>query len=58
VQDVAFLGDHLRIETRILDEHVWTVRVAPDHDEVAELESGSPVRLSWRPEDARLLSLR
>jgi len=58
VQDVAFLGDHLRVETLILDQHVWTVRVAPDYHEIAALEPGRRVRLSWLPEDARLLSER
>jgi putative spermidine/putrescine transport system ATP-binding protein len=56
VSDAAFLGDHLRVECKVLDEHVWTLRLDPAQAPTQLPHPGNHCCLEWATTDTRLLA--
>ncbi len=57
VTDIAFLGDHVRVEVSVFDAATtWTVRTSP-RGRSSQLKPGSKARLSWLRANARLVEL-
>lgn len=57
VRDVAFVGDHVRIEVELCTSDVWTLQLHPSEGLRPEYSSGSRLRLGWDARDARLVDL-
>jgi hypothetical protein len=58
ITDVAFLGDHLRLEVDVFGGEAWQVRVGVGalNADGGVLRVGEMIGLHWRADDAHLVA--
>jgi len=57
VRDLAFVGDHLRVEVTLPAGETWTISLHPDSLTCGIPRTGDEVVLTWAAEHARLLDV-